>query len=158
MATPRELMRQKINVSPTLIEYYEKMYDLSVRNLINKWLLKKEDRGTTFEYKGRIFTIVGMTENEHCILSEIIDGTTVYWECTAHFVQYSLRRFYTEWIKMPNGKYMDRAKIYENSKLHLPLHKSRRKKKEEAEELVVEEEFQLESYFEDVYEDDFSED
>jgi len=163
MATQRDLMRQKVNVSPELIAYWEKCMDFNLRQIINRWLIKKEERGQSFEYQGRTFTLIGMTENEHCMLSETIDGVTAYWEATPHFVQMCMGKFYFEWVKLPNGLTTTRTKNYETNRLYLPSHKATRKKKQEdpePEEEYVDynEEYTTESFVEDTYDDESSED
>lgn len=153
MAAPKELFKQKVNVSEVLSNSYVKNFEFHTRNLINKHLLTSEDLGTTFEHQGRTFTIHGMTENEHMIVTENIDGRIVYWECTTYFVQMKLQRFYCEWKKV-NGITITVPKDYDLNRLYLPNHKSSRKKKSNDEELP-EDEPMMETYVEDYSDDEF---
>jgi hypothetical protein len=142
----QKLMRQKINVSPTMLFEWKRNLEFNLRNLINKHLLKVEDLNTSFEHQDRIFTIVGMTESENVILSETIDNEIYYWECTSCFVQLKLNRFYVEWKKV-NGVRVPFPMVYEDRKLYLANNRIYRKKKEE----VAEEEPVMETYTEDTY-------
>lgn len=147
----QRLMRQKINVSSTMIFEWKRNMEFNLRNLINKHLLKVEDLNTSFEHQDRTFTIVGMTSSENVILSEEIDGELYYWECTPHFVQMKLNRFYVEWKKV-NGIRVPFSMAYEDRKLYLTNNRAYRKKKEE----TVEEEPVMETYVEDIYSNDES--
>lgn len=152
MAAQRDLMRQKVNVTPGLIAHWEKNMEFHLRQIINRYLITKEDKGKSFEYQGRTFIILGMTENEHMILTEQVEGTTIYWEATPHFVQMRMGLFYCEWIKV-NGITTTRNIEYNVSKLYLPSHKASRKKKVEEEE-PIEDEMIMETYVEDDYSDE----
>jgi hypothetical protein len=151
MATTKDLMRQKVNVNEVLLNHWDKNMAFNLRNLINKWLIKYEDKGKSFEYQGRTFTLIGMTENEHCMVTETIDGVTVYWETSTYFVQMNFGLFYFEWVKLPNGLTTTQTKNYEMHKLYLPAHKASRKKKVEEEEIIEEDEMVMETYVDDAY-------
>jgi hypothetical protein len=92
-----------------------------------------------------------MTENEHCMVTETIDGVTVYWETSTYFVQMNFGLFYFEWVKLPNGLTTTQTKNYEMHKLYLPAHKASRKKKVEEEEIIEEDEMVMETYVDDAY-------
>jgi len=146
----RDLMRQKVNVTPALIQKWSENMDYNLRNLIHAELLTPEDRGRTFVHQDREFTIIGMTENDYMVLSEQYEGNTVYWVCTTAFVQMKLGLFYSEWKEVA-GKIIPIEKPYETSRLLLPNNKTIRKKKEDEE--IVEDEVEMEEYVEDVYEE-----
>ncbi len=147
MAAPKELFKQKVNVSKSLSDFYVKKFKHLTGHPINKHLLSVEDLGKTLEYQGRNFTIHGMTESEHVIVTEIVDGVTFYWETTSSFIQMRLGRFYDEWKTLPNGLKITSQKVYELNDLYLPNPKPSRKKKEVLDELP--EEPMMESYVED---------
>lgn len=146
-----DLMRQKVNVTPGLIEHWEKTMKFELRNLIKKSLITFEDFGKEFQHQNRTFKIIGMTEIGHMILEEIVNQKSIYWECTRHFVQMKLDRFIESYAMM--GGIMVKTKInYEESKLLLPPMRLI-KKQEQIEDPEIEEnsdEFfdQLESNFE----------
>jgi hypothetical protein len=146
-----KLMRQKVNVSPIMLFEWKRYMEFNLRSLIHKHLLSMDDYEKEFEHQERTFKIVGMTEMEHVILEETIDGENFYWECTSEFVQLKLSRFYTEW-KIINGIRVPFNALYDNRKLHLPINRLHRKKKEE--EPVIEEEPIMETYVEDFSNDD----
>jgi hypothetical protein len=147
----QRLMRQKINVSSTMLFEWNRNMKFNLRNLINKHLLTVNDYNTTFNHQDRTFTIIGMTESENVILSEEIDGELYYWECTSCFVQMKLNRFYVEWKKI-NGIRVPFPMVYEDRKLYLANNRVYKKKKEE----TPEEEPVMESFVEDIYSDDES--
>ena len=146
MAAPKELFKQKVNISPVLAQSYVKNFKFLTGHPINKHLLTAEDLGKQFEHQNRIFTILGMTGAEHLIVTEVVDGRTFHWEVTTHFVQMKLGRFYEEWKTAPNGLRVTSQKVYELNDLYLPNPKPSRKKKETVEELP--EEPIMESYVE----------
>jgi hypothetical protein len=141
-----KLMRQKINVSSIMLFEWKRNMEINLRSLIHKHLLSMDDYGIEFEHQDRKFTFIGMTETEHAIVEETIEGEKYYWECTAEFVQLKLNRFYTEW-KIINGIRVPFNALYENRKLYLPINRIHRKKKEE---VVEEEEPLMETYVEDL--------
>ena len=130
----RPLMRQKINVTSTLIAKWEYEYKFDIRNLINPSLLKVSDLGTTFEHQERTFKIVGMGEGRNVMLSETTEEGTFYWETTRQFVQMKLGRFNRIYQKLPNGKTTLVNVEYDNNQLHLSPKGVRRKKAKEEEE------------------------
>lgn len=156
MAAPKDLFRQKVNVSEVLSNSYVKNFAFNTRNLINKHLVGIEDVGVTFEHQGRTFTILGMTENEHMIVTEQVNGNTVYWETTTYFVQMKLNRFYCEWKKI-NGITITLQKDYDLNRMYLPSHKASRKKKvdDEAELVEAEEAANTVTFQEDFSEETF---
>ena len=142
MAKERELMRQKVNVTPVLADHYQKQLNVFTQNLITKYLVSVDDIGTEFIHGDRTFKIHGMTANEHMIVTEEVDGETIYWECSAHFVQMKLDRKYVEWKDL-GGKSTPIEKDYEPLKMYLPVLKASRKKA-----AVEEEEFPTEPIME----------
>lgn len=154
MAKEKDLMRQKVNVTPGLIESWKKNMPFILRHLINPYLIKPEDAGKTFELNERTFTILGMTENDRMIVTEDFDGHIVYWECTTNLVQMCLGRFYHQYVEL-NGKETAVKQDYSISELHLPSLKDIRKKKEEVEETVDEDNSERElTYIEDTYQEE----
>lgn len=151
MNTQKQLMRQKVNVTPTTLAYWKRCMEKNLRCIINKWLIKAEDFGKTFEHQGRVFEIVGMTEtDENTILKEIIDETPVYWQATTDFVQSKLGMFYVEWTTVAGHK-ITKNRGYDLNSLYLPPNKPGRKKKAEAEE---EETPVMETYVEDNFDEE----
>ena len=149
MAIPKELFRQKVNISTDLANSYVENFKFSTRHPINKFLLTDVDLGTQFVYQDRTFTIHGMTQSELIIVTEIVDGRLFYWEVTASFVQMRLGRFYTEWRNNGvNGKTESLKKEYEINNLYLPSPKPSRKKKDTNDELP-EDDFIMETYTEE---------
>lgn len=131
MSAQRNLMVQKVNISPDILQYWEKCMKHNLRQIINRWLLKPEDAGKKFEHHGRVFQIIGMTDaDQHTIVQEMIDGNPVYWECTTDFVQSKLGLFYVEWVTVAGHK-ITRNRGYDLNSLHLPPLKPSRKKKSE---------------------------
>lgn len=152
MAKERELMRQKINVTPVLSAHYQDQLNVYTQNLITKYLLGVDDIGTEFTHNGRTFKIHGMTANEHMVVTEEIEGNLIYWECSAHFVQMKLDRKYVEWKDL-GGKSTPIEKDYEPLKMYLPILKASRKKVVSDEE--TSDEPIMETYDDDSYEPAF---
>lgn len=144
----RPLMRQKVNVSETLIQSWKRNMNHELRQVIHAPLLEMEDYGKSFEHQERTFEIFGMTDNGHMMLREMVDGEPFYWECTIHFVQMKLGRFNHEYITV-NGIKTTRQMDYEVHKLLLPPQKATRKKAVEEEE--PEQEVEMVQYSEDDY-------
>jgi phage/plasmid-associated DNA primase len=90
-----------------------------------------------------------MTETEHMIVTEQVNGRTVYWETTTTFVQMKLKRFYVEWRKV-NGVTLTFQKDYDINRMFLPPHKVSRKKKADEAKLVDDESI-VETYVEDTF-------
>lgn len=134
--TERILMKQKVNVTQNLIDYWKRNMGTYLRNLIHAPFLYMEDYGTIFEHQNRTFEIYGMTENGHVILREFFDNEHFYWECTLSFVQMKLNRYNHEFINDGVTKY--RPMPYETHKLYLPPQKASRKKQEEEESTELE--------------------
>jgi hypothetical protein len=152
MAKERELMRQKINVTPVLSAHYQDQLNVYTQNLITKYLLGVDDIGTEFTHNDRTFKIHGMTANEHMVVTEEIEGNLIYWECSAHFVQMKLDRKYVEWKDL-GGKSTPIEKDYEPLKMYLPILKASRKKVVSDEE--TSDEPIMETYDDDSYEPAF---
>jgi len=155
MAKEKDLMRQKVNVSPGLIESWKNNMPFILRHLITPYLITPEDAGKTFELNDRTFTILGMTENDRMIVTEDFDGHTVYWECTTQLVQFRLGRFYHQYVEL-NGRKTSVKQDYSNAELHLPSLKDIRKKKEEVVDEVDEDDTSDRelTYIEDTYEEE----
>lgn len=135
-STEKPLMRRKINVSASQLAKWKSEYLFDIRNLINQSYLTEDDLGTTIEHQNREFQIIGMGESNHIMLKEIVNGESVYWECTRYFVQMKLERFNKEYKKLPGGKTTLIDIPYETSKLLLPPKgKKSKAKKEEADEI-----------------------
>ena len=149
--TDRPLMRQKVNVSPELLEKWNYEYLFDIRNMINGSLLKPEDIGTTFTHQERTFEIVGMGNGRTVMLRETREEGVFYWETTRYFVQQSLERFNQAFTKLPNGKTIFTNMTYEPSQLVLAPKNNRRRKPvvEEEEVIVTDSEIQLEVYNEE---------
>jgi hypothetical protein len=160
-ATPvrkdRDLMRQKSNVSPELLKHWEGNYTHFHRNLINPSLLKQEDIGLEFEYKGRKFKIIGMTSIWTMTVEEIREPgmKPVYWECTRHFVQFALGRKINEYFKI-KGKIHERPRDYDAVQLYLPpISVLRKMKIDKDEEEIQETKPKFEIFQEDNTNDDY---
>lgn len=136
--TDRPLMRQKINVTPVLINRWVDNYKFDIRQMVHGSLLEVKDIGTKFTHQDREFEIVGMGEGRSLMLRETRSEGVFYWECTRQFVQMSLGRYVQEFIKLPNGKTILQDMAYDNNQLHLaPKNTKRRKAAVVEEEEVV---------------------
>lgn len=146
--TDRPLMRQKLNVTPTLLEKWNYEYLFDIRNMINSSLLTPEDIGTKFTHNERTFEIIGMGNGRTIMLRETREEGVFYWESTRHFVQLSLGRYNRAFTKLPNGKTIFTDMVYEPSQLVLaPKNIKRRKPVVEEEEVIAtDDEIQLEVY------------
>ena len=134
----RPLMRQKINVTPVLINKWVDNYKFDIRQMVHGSLLEVEDIGTKFTHQDREFEIVGMGEGRSLMLRETRAEGVFYWECTRQFVQMSLGRYVKEFIKLPNGKTILQDMAYDTNQLHLaPKNTKRRKAAVVEEEEVV---------------------
>lgn len=137
MAKKPDLMRQKVNVTPGTVKSWEDEFRFFHRQPIHVSLLSVEDLTKTFTHQDREFTLIGMTANGHCMVTENVDGQLIYWECTRHFVQFKWERKNYQWVEIA-GIRTTVPKDYETHKLNLPPIKATRKKpqqEEPAEEL-----------------------
>ena len=147
-ATERSLMRQRVNVSPVLLNHWQNMYLFDIRNVVHGSLMKPEDLGTTFEHQGRTFEIVGMGESRLIILRECREEGIFFWECTRHFVQMKLERYNQQFIHVEGTKKSQLVPMsYDNNQLFLAPLKTRRKAKPIGEIEVLEE---VEDEFENI--------
>ena len=149
-------MRRKINVSEHLLKSWKELYLHDIRNLIQPSLMKPEDLGTTFEHQDRHFEIIGMTIGGTLMLREMVNGESIYWECTRYFVQHKLRRFNLEFFKV-NGKLQTREIGYPEVKLLLaPLNKRAKvqQTEEENDDINFNDEPEMEVFVEDNYKDE----
>jgi hypothetical protein len=149
--TDRPLMRQKVNVSPELLEKWKAEYLFDIRHIIHGSLLTPEDLGTTFTHQERTFEIVGMGNGRTVMLRETREEGVFYWETTRPFVQQSLNRFNRAFTKLPNGKTTLTNMSYEPVQLVLAPKNTKRRKPvvEEEEVIVTDNEIQLEVYNEE---------
>lgn len=147
--TDRPLMRQKINVSPVLLDKWKAEYLFDIRNLIHGSLLTPEDLGTTFIHQERTFEIVGMGNGRTVMLRETREEGVFYWETTRQFVQKSLKRFNRAFTKLPNGKTTYTYMMYEPAQLLLAPKNTKRRKPVVEEVIVTNNEIQLEVYNEE---------
>lgn len=135
----RPLMRQRVNVSPVLLNKYVENYKFDIRNIIHGSLLKESDLGTTFEHQDRTFEIVGMGESRLVMLRETTDEGTFYWECTRHFTQFKLERYNQQFIYVEGSKKSQLIDLaYDINQLLLAPLKNRRKAKPIEEIEVIE--------------------
>jgi len=146
----RPLMRRKVNVNETLIQYWKKLMGIELRHLVHAPLLEMEDYGLAFEHQGRTFEIFGMTENGHMMLREMVEGEPNYWECTRHFVQMKLGRKYVKWVTIA-GISTTIPMDYETTRLLLPPQRATRRKAVAEEEEVEKSEFEFVEYTETDY-------
>jgi hypothetical protein len=146
----RPLMRRKVNVNETLIQYWKKLMGIELRHLIHAPLLEMEDYGLAFKHQDRTFEIFGMTENGHMMLREMVDGEPNYWECTRHFVQMKLDRRYVKWETIA-GMSTTIPMDYDTNKLLLPPQRATRRKAVAEEEEIEKPEFELIEYTETDY-------
>lgn len=137
--TDRPLMRQKINVTPVLLDKWVANYKYDIRQVVHGSLLEVDDIGTKFTHNDREFEIVGMGEGRSLMLRETRSEGIFYWECTRQFVQMSLERYNQEFVKLPNGKTVLKDMAYENAQLHLAPKSVKRRKPvvEEVEEEII---------------------
>jgi len=152
-STDRPLMRQKINVTPTLLKKWEANYHFHNRQVMTPSLMKTEDIGLTFEHQGRTFEIVGMGESDSIILRETREEGVFYWECTRKFVQFKLERFNRIFQKLPNGKTTLVNIPYEEIQLLLaPKGRKRAKKQEDedTEDIITDEFERIENYVDEI--------
>lgn len=155
----RPLMRQKVNVSPALLNKWKELYLFDIRQMINGSLLKPEDIGTVFEHQGRNFEIVGMGEGRTIMLRETREEGVFYWECTRHFTQLKLERFNRAFQKTQFGKTILVDMPYDNSQLHLAPKNAKRKKAApiEEEEELVQTEILIDTFDEEIADDSTNE-
>jgi hypothetical protein len=156
----RDLMRQKVNVSDVLLNHWEGNYRHFHRNIVNPSLLKLEDIGNTFEFKGRKFKIIGMTFVWTMIVEEIREPNQapVYWECSRYFVQFCLDRKVQEYFKL-KGKLHSRPRDYRQIDLFLPpISVMKKIKLEKEEEEVLDTQPKFEIFHEDNSDDNYNKD
>lgn len=163
----RDLMRQKVNVTEELLADWKKNYVNYHSTVITESLLKKEDLGTEFQHKDRRFQIIGMTQTGSIMLIETTEGIeqygeTIYWETTRYFTQYCLDRKILEFFKI-QGTLVTRPKDYVPLSLYLPPMSQLKKAKVEKDEMqndlvVAEAQPKIETYEEDNYNDNETED
>lgn len=99
-SSERVLMRQKVNISPVLLEKWKANYLFDIRQMVHGSLLEKEDLGTKFIHQDREFEIVGMGEGRSLMLRETRAEGVFYWETTRAFVQLKLERFNQQFVKV----------------------------------------------------------
>jgi hypothetical protein len=148
----RALMRQRINVTPTLLQKWKDNYLFDIRHVIHGSLMQPEDIGTVFEHQERQFEIIGMGESRAIMLKETRSEGTFFWETTRHFVQLKLERFNKAFVKAPGtSKTILRDMPYEESQLLLAPIKARRGAKvEEVIDSPVDEFEQIEDYVDEI--------
>ena len=148
----RALMRQRINVSPALLQKWVDNYLFDIRHVIHGSLMKPEDIGTKFEHQGREFEIIGMGESRAIMLKETRSEGTFYWETTRHFTQLKLERFNQAFVKAPGTtKTILRDLPYEESQLLLaPMKAKRGAKVEEVVDSPVDEFERIEDYEDEI--------
>lgn len=119
------LMKQRVNVTNEILIEWSDNLNKQVSSIISKFLIKPIhiNKLIKFDVGGneRSFKIIGMSENEHIILEEILNTGIVYWECTYQLVQYKLGLFNRELI----GSY--EIIPYTDSQLYINI-KSRKKR------------------------------
>lgn len=144
----RALMRQRINVTPTLLQKWKDNYIFDIRNVVHGSIMENEDLGTIFEHQERSFEIIGMGESRAIMLKETRSEGIFYWETTRHFVQLKLERFNRAFVKATGtSKTILRDMPYDESQLLLAPMKARRGAKvEEVVDSPVVEFEQIEEY------------
>jgi hypothetical protein len=149
----RPLMRQRVNVSPTLINKWKENYLFDIRHVIHQLPLEKEHLGQTIEHQDRTFEILGMGESRSIMLKETRPEGIFYWECTRQFVQMKLGLFNKEFVNLPNGKTTLKDMPYSDTELLLAPLKATRKAKsteDETEETPSNEFEQIEEYQDEI--------
>jgi hypothetical protein len=117
----KQLMRQKVNATDTLINRWQEYYMDDIRHIIHASMMRPEDLGKTFEHQERTFEIIGMTLSKTIVLRETRSEGIFYWECTRHFVQMKLGRFNEEFYQVPKKKRLLTREIpYANYQMYLP--------------------------------------
>lgn len=148
------LMRQKINVTPRLVESWKENMTFEIQSLIHSQLLNTEDYGLKFKHQEREFEIVGMTKDALVMLREIVDEQPFYWECTSAFAQLKLDRKYYEWVEIAGIK-TTQVMEYDRNRLFLPNRTAKRRIKKEEEEVKIEDvEVNVIEYIEEIEEQD----
>lgn len=113
-------MKQRVNITPQILENWQKEFKRQTSAIISKFLLKEKHLGQKIPFieedeSVRYFTIMGMTDQEHIILEEELNGTIFYWECTYQLTQFKLGLY--------NKSYEEREDSveipYTDSQLHL---------------------------------------
>lgn len=148
-STDRVLMRQKINISPVLLNKWKDNYLFDIRQMVHGSLLEKTDLYTTFEHQERTFEIVGMGEGRSLMLRETRSEGVFYWECTRQFVQMKLERYNQEFLKVEgSGKTRLSPIPYTESELLLAPLKARRGRRpaETEDENIEDETLYVETY------------
>jgi len=144
----RPLMRQRVNVTETLINKWVENYLFDIRHVIHQIPLEKEHLNQTFEHQGRTFELIGMGESRSIMLRETRSEGTFYWECTRQFVQMKFGLFNKEFVSVAGtSKTILKDLPYSETELLLaPLKVSRRKSEKEEETETVNEFEQIEDY------------
>ena len=148
----RALMRQRINVTPTLLQKWKDNYLFDIRNVVHGSIMENEDLGIVFEHQEREFEIIGMGESRAIMLKETRPEGIFYWECTRHFAQLKLERFNRAFVKAPGtSKTILQDIPYEENQLLLAPMKARRGAKvEELVESPVDEFERIEDYEDEI--------
>lgn len=147
--TDRVLMRQKINISPVLLNKWKENYLFDIRQMVHGSILEKDDLYKTFEHQERTFEIVGMGEGRSLMLRETREEGVFYWECTRQFVQMKLERYNQEFLTVEGSSKTILSPIaYNDSELLLAPLKARRGRRpaETEDEVNTEEPVYVENY------------
>ena len=89
-----EVMRQKIRLTDSILEHWKKRFHKIHSSSAHGEPLKLADLNSEFEHdeSKRKFKIIGMTDVDTIICSEIVDGNEVHWEMNKYFIQRCLGR------------------------------------------------------------------
>jgi hypothetical protein len=144
----RDLMIQRVNLSESVLKYWEDNFKRTLNVAIHKFLLDESDLHVEFsvdiDENTRVFSIEGMTNEEFIILKEHELDEDVYWLCKYEYAQFLMGRFnknikYTESIdkktKVKQFEFVEKNKTYTDSQLYLPNKVAKSKKTTEATEV-----------------------
>jgi hypothetical protein len=134
--TDRPLMRQKVNITESLMKKYKDNYFFHIRQLIHSSFMKPEDLYTTFEHQERVFEIIGLTDSDTMMLRECREEGVFFWECQRYFVQMKLGRFNSAFDKenSTRGNSIWIPMEYTQAQLLLPPKPRKRRRKVTEEE------------------------
>lgn len=83
--------RKKVNMFPNIMESLKRNFLIEQEGMIQASLLKPEDLGATFEWKGETFEIMGQWNEDNILVQDV--NTKINYQVTRKLVQEGLKRY-----------------------------------------------------------------
>lgn len=145
----KDLMIQKINLTDSILLYWEKQLRQNLTAECNKFLFNLSDIHQKFEVdlglEKRYFSLEGMTPEDYTILKEYKETGDIYWMCKYEYTQFLMNKFnvltkikeFVDKKTKTKSIHVDEVqKEYTDSQLYLPNKSARRRASEPAIEKV----------------------